>query len=183
MSTRGQSVEFENIAALATHIWLWNLVKFWVFFFQRVYLYVPNYSHNKHKLFLLTSLICWPLKWRSIELALMQELNFYTTQAIYKVVQIWPGQIVTCLHTNRPGHIWTTLYVQRNIEARSENYCCCRKAIIITCLCVCVRACSLACLACKSYAPCCDVICGPFGFIFSTLSHKRHDLRKKKYWT
>ena len=29
---------------------------------------------------------------------------------LYKVVQIWPGQTVTCLHTNRPGHIWTTLY-------------------------------------------------------------------------
>jgi hypothetical protein len=28
---------------------------------------------------------------------------------LYKVVQIWPGQTVTCLHTNRPGHIWTTL--------------------------------------------------------------------------
>jgi hypothetical protein len=28
----------------------------------------------------------------------------------YKVVQIWPGQTVTCLHTNRPGYIWTTLY-------------------------------------------------------------------------
>jgi hypothetical protein len=27
----------------------------------------------------------------------------------YKVVQIWPGQTVTCLHTNSPGHIWTTL--------------------------------------------------------------------------
>jgi hypothetical protein len=30
---------------------------------------------------------------------------------IYKVVQIWPGQTVTCLHTNSPGHIWTTLYM------------------------------------------------------------------------
>jgi hypothetical protein len=30
---------------------------------------------------------------------------------IYKVVQIWPRQTVTCLHTNRPGHIWTTLYI------------------------------------------------------------------------
>jgi hypothetical protein len=30
----------------------------------------------------------------------------------YKVVQIWPGQTVTNLHTNRPGHIWTTLYYQ-----------------------------------------------------------------------
>jgi hypothetical protein len=29
----------------------------------------------------------------------------------YKVVQIWPVQTVTCLHTDRPGHIWTTLYV------------------------------------------------------------------------
>ena len=29
---------------------------------------------------------------------------------IYKVVQISPGQTVNCLHTNRPGHIWTTLY-------------------------------------------------------------------------
>jgi hypothetical protein len=30
---------------------------------------------------------------------------------IYKVVQIWPGQTVTCLHTISPGHIWTTLYI------------------------------------------------------------------------
>jgi hypothetical protein len=29
----------------------------------------------------------------------------------YKVVEIWPGQTVTCLHTNSPGHIWTTLYI------------------------------------------------------------------------
>ena len=29
----------------------------------------------------------------------------------YKVVQIWPGQTVICLNTNRPGHIWTTLYL------------------------------------------------------------------------
>jgi hypothetical protein len=32
-------------------------------------------------------------------------------QSRYKVVQIWPGQTVTCLHTNLPGHIWTTLYL------------------------------------------------------------------------
>jgi hypothetical protein len=31
-------------------------------------------------------------------------------QIIYKVVQIWSGQTVTCLHTNSPGHILTTLY-------------------------------------------------------------------------
>jgi hypothetical protein len=29
---------------------------------------------------------------------------------MYEVVQIWPGQTVTCLHTISPGHIWTTLY-------------------------------------------------------------------------
>jgi hypothetical protein len=29
----------------------------------------------------------------------------------YKVVQIWPGQTVTCLHTISPGHIWTNLYI------------------------------------------------------------------------
>ena len=29
----------------------------------------------------------------------------------YKVVQIWPGQTVTCLHANHPGHIWNTLYM------------------------------------------------------------------------
>jgi hypothetical protein len=34
------------------------------------------------------------------------------------VVQIWPGQTVTCLHTNRPGHIWTTLYIK-------DSYCSC----------------------------------------------------------
>jgi hypothetical protein len=28
--------------------------------------------------------------------------------ASYKVVQILPGQTVTCLHTNIPGQIWTT---------------------------------------------------------------------------
>ena len=36
---------------------------------------------------------------------------------LYKVVQLWPGQSVTCLHTNSPGHIWTTLYVFRTLLA------------------------------------------------------------------
>jgi hypothetical protein len=31
---------------------------------------------------------------------------------------MWPGQTVTCLHTNRPGHIWTTLY-NRGINKKS----------------------------------------------------------------
>ena len=29
------------------------------------------------------------------------------------VVQIWPGQTVTCLHTDSSGHIWTTLYMDQ----------------------------------------------------------------------
>jgi hypothetical protein len=29
----------------------------------------------------------------------------------YKVAEIWPGQTVTCLHTNSPGHILTTFYI------------------------------------------------------------------------
>jgi hypothetical protein len=38
------------------------------------------------------------------------QLSGYQVIRKYKVVQIWPGQTVTCLHTNSPGHIWTTLY-------------------------------------------------------------------------
>jgi hypothetical protein len=38
----------------------------------------------------------------------------------YKVVQIWPGQIVTCLHTNSPGHIWTTLYFMISVQATND---------------------------------------------------------------
>ena len=37
-------------------------------------------------------------------------LPYDVQRVVYKVVQIWPGQTVTCLHTNSPGHIWTTLY-------------------------------------------------------------------------
>jgi hypothetical protein len=39
-----------------------------------------------------------------------------------KVVQIWPGQTVTCLHTNSPGHIWTTFYntVLQNCSLKLE---------------------------------------------------------------
>ena len=41
----------------------------------------------------------------------------------YKVVQIWPGQTVTCLHTNSPGHIWTTLYyvLPRDLSCAKGN--------------------------------------------------------------
>jgi hypothetical protein len=40
----------------------------------------------------------------------------FTFGSIYKVVQIWPGQTVTCLHTISPGHNWTTLYFGKYIN-------------------------------------------------------------------
>ena len=41
----------------------------------------------------------------------MSKYDDSITSVVHKVVQIWPGQTVTCLHTNSPGHIWTTLYI------------------------------------------------------------------------
>ena len=46
--------------------------------------------------------------------------SIYMCVSLYKVVQIWPGQTVTCLHTNRPGHIWTTLYLNVELPILSE---------------------------------------------------------------
>jgi hypothetical protein len=45
-----------------------------------------------------------------------REASTYTShkrhkRLTYKVVKIWSGQTVTCLHTNSPGHVWTTLYM------------------------------------------------------------------------
>ena len=42
-------------------------------------------------------------------------------KTFYKVVQIWPGQTVTCLHTNRPSHIWTTLYYSYRVPDQHPN--------------------------------------------------------------
>jgi hypothetical protein len=39
----------------------------------------------------------------------------------YKVVQIWPRQTVTCLHTISPGHIWTTLYKACRCDGETED--------------------------------------------------------------
>jgi hypothetical protein len=45
------------------------------------------------------------------------------------VVQIWPGQTVTSLHTISPGHIWTTLYLDsiticwRNAQKNDTDSC------------------------------------------------------------
>jgi hypothetical protein len=55
-----------------------------------------------------------------------------------------------------------------------------KQYVLHICLCVLVRACSLAYPACNTYAPYRDVIWGSSGSTaFSTLSHKRHDFRKK----
>jgi hypothetical protein len=39
----------------------------------------------------------------------------------YKVVQIWPGQTVTCLHKISPGRIWTTLYINTKFKSKDRN--------------------------------------------------------------
>jgi hypothetical protein len=39
------------------------------------------------------------------------------------VVQIWPGQTVTYVHTNSPGHIWTTLYFVVGLTPFVRSYC------------------------------------------------------------
>ena len=45
------------------------------------------------------------------------------TSLKYKVVQIWPEQTVTCLHTINPGHIWTTLYKICSERAAVSSLC------------------------------------------------------------
>ena len=41
------------------------------------------------------------------------ELPRNQNSVLYKVVQIWPGLIVCKQVTVCPGHIWTTLYIQK----------------------------------------------------------------------
>jgi hypothetical protein len=49
--------------------------------------------------------------------------SYIVRSSKYKVVQTWPGQTVTCLHTISPGHIWTTLYfVQPSIHELRPNH-------------------------------------------------------------
>ena len=40
----------------------------------------------------------------------------------YKVFQIWPGLIVCKQVTICPGHIWTTLYIQRPFRLITSKY-------------------------------------------------------------
>jgi hypothetical protein len=49
-------------------------------------------------------------------------MYLYIMRVMYKVVQIWPAQTVTCLHTNSPGHIWTTLYLYSNITLEMLHF-------------------------------------------------------------
>jgi hypothetical protein len=70
------------------------------------------------------------------------------------------------------------MYVERNIDARSRNHCRHGKAISIT-----YSECVFVALVIqleKANAPCYIVICGLSDSTgFFTLSHKRHDIRKK----
>jgi hypothetical protein len=65
----------------------------WLFFLISIFNLMHVY-YSKHR-FTPTESFCYDLRPESTHK--------------YKVVQIWPGQTVTCLHTNSPGHIWTTL--------------------------------------------------------------------------
>jgi hypothetical protein len=48
--------------------------------------------------------------WLYTAMKTLREWHMHGHIRKYKVVQIWPGQTVTCLHTISPGHILTTLY-------------------------------------------------------------------------
>ena len=68
---------------------------------------------------------------------------------IYKVVQIWPGLMSPDLHTNSPGHIWTTLYI-------------CIYIYMYVCVCLCIYICVYACIyvyVCV-YMCVCVCVCG-----------------------
>ena len=76
-----------------------------------------------------------------------------------------------------------TMCVIHNIEASLRNICCRGKATSIT-YSECMFVCSLSYLACKAHAQYYIAIYGLSGpTIFSTLSHKRCDFRKKNPWT
>jgi hypothetical protein len=69
---------------------------------------------------------------------------------------------------------------KRNTEAHSCNHCCNEKAISIT---YSESVFSLRYPACNALAPYCHLWPVRLYNIFATLSHKRHDLRNKCYWT
>jgi hypothetical protein len=84
---------------------------------------------------------------------------------------------VTCLHTNRPGHILTTLYmpVCACVRVRACGYpgtwacaCACEHVALLIQHSTCMRHIVTSFVVAQS-PPC-----------FSTLSHKRGDFRKKK---
>ena len=95
---------------------------------------------------------------------------------------------MTSEHTNLMGFFsprltycnltWQALYVSCNIETRSCNRHCSGKTMSITqpeCVCVC----SLSYPACNAHAPYWHLWPATLYNIFSTLSHKRYDFRKK----
>ena len=68
------------------------------------------------------------------------------------------------------------MYVLLNNEARSCNHCCSGKSISVT---YSDYICSLRYPARNVHAPYCHIWPAPTVKHFSTLSHKRHDLKKK----
>jgi len=82
-----------------------------------------------------------------------------------RVWRCMPKQILVCCFVSVLGRLWQQ----------------CSGSLV----CVCVCVCRLNYPVWQAHAPYCIVFCGLFGptAICSTLSHKRHDFRKKSYWT
>jgi hypothetical protein len=87
---------------------------------------------------MLTTFIIYAQLWTSTKLWPPWLKNLYIPLFIcltYKVVQIWPGQTVTSLHTNSPGHVWTTLYSPETVFLLF--FCCVFMLILCYVLCFC----------------------------------------------
>jgi hypothetical protein len=68
--------------------------------------------HSSTSVWCVNSLMMASVYGRNMSSPVQQQIFVFTVIehiSMYNVVQIWPGQTVTCLHTISPGHIWTTL--------------------------------------------------------------------------
>jgi hypothetical protein len=61
------------------------------------------------------------LKHRSVLESLGTKASYILNAMSYKVVQIWPGLIVCKQVTVCPGHIWTTLYLNKCLMGLINN--------------------------------------------------------------
>jgi hypothetical protein len=96
---------------------------------------------NAPQCYIIRTLPCYV--WSSWELPRSTEAK-QVYLCMYKVVQIWPGQTLTCLHTNRPGSYFNHLVF------KLDRFCAhvrqCTQGIsykmvvrIWSCFCLCVR--------------------------------------------